>query len=174
MLFRSEAAVKRVRDIARDGSGIVRMVFADGKLTVSAVGEEQEIRATLDVISTQGEPGRTALNYTYLLRYLAGKQGIIALSQYDATGPLVFEYQNSPRVLIMPMSVQWGDEPVAAQEPEPETIEENPEEEEPEASLEEESAQAEQETSEVIPEPEETVAVADKPAGKKRRRKTTT
>ena len=133
-----EAAVKRVRDIARDGSGIVRMVFADGKLTVSAVGEEQEIRATLDVISTQGEPGRTAINYTYLLRYLAGKQGIITLSQYNATGPLVFEYQNSPRVLIMPMSVQWGDEPVVAEkpEPEPETIEENPEEEEPEASLE--------------------------------------
>jgi DNA polymerase III sliding clamp (beta) subunit (PCNA family) len=153
-----EAAVKRVRDIAKDGSGIVRMVFTDGKLTVSAVGEEQEIRATLDVISTQGEPGRTALNYTYLLRYLSGKLGIITLSQYNATGPLVFEYQNSPRVLIMPMSVQWGDEPVAAEkpEPEPETIEENPEEEEPEASLEEEAAQAEQETGEGAPEPEET------------------
>jgi DNA polymerase III sliding clamp (beta) subunit (PCNA family) len=137
-----EAAVKRVRDVARDGSGIVRMVFADGKLTVSAVGEEQEIRATLDVISTQGEPGRTALNYTYLLRYLSGKLGIITLSQYNATGPLVFEYQNSPRVLIMPMSVQWSDEPVAAQEPE--------------ASLEEEAAQAEQETGEGAPEPEET------------------
>jgi len=136
-----EAAVKRVRDVARDGSGIVRMVFADGKLTVSATGEEQEIRATLDVIRTQGEPGRTAINYTYLLRYLAGKQGIIALAQYDATGPLVFEYQNSPRVLIMPMSVKWGDEPVAAEEPEPETTAENPEGEEPEASSEEEAAE---------------------------------
>ncbi|MEK7688498.1 MAG: hypothetical protein AAB398_08785, partial [Pseudomonadota bacterium] len=134
-----EAAVKRVRDIAKDGSGIVRMAFAEGKLTVSAVGEDQEINATLDAIRTQGESGRTAINYTYLLRYLAGKQGIITLSQYDATGPLVFEYQNSPRVLIMPMSVKWGDEPVAAQEPEPEpeTIEENPEDKEPEASLEE-------------------------------------
>ena len=157
----------------RCGSGIVRMVFADGKLTVSAVGEEQEIRATLDVISTQGEPGRTALNYTYLLRYLAGKQGIITLSQYDKTGPLVFEYQKSPRVLIMPMFVQWGDEPVAAHEPEPETVEENPEEAEPEASLEEEPAQAEQETGEGTPEPEETVTAAAKSAGKKRRRKTT-
>ena len=164
-----EAAVKRVRDIAKDGSGIVRMAFADGKLTVSAVGEEQEINATLDAIRTQGEPGRTALNYTYLLRYLAGKLGIITLSQYDATGPLVFEYQNSPRVLIMPMSVKWGDEPVVAQEPEPETIEENPE-----ASLEAEVAETDQETGEGTPEPEEPVAVAAKPAGKKRRRKTTT
>ena len=169
-----EAAVKRVRDVARDGSGIVRMVFADGKLTVSATGEEQEIRATLDVIRTQGEPGRTAINYTYLLRYLAGKQGIITLSQYPESAPLVFEYQNSPRVLIMPMFVQWGDEkPVAAEEPEAEAVEENPEEE-PGSSLEEEPAQAEQETGEGTPEPEETVAAADKPAGKKRRKKATT
>ena len=169
-----EAAVKRVRDVARDGSGIVRMVFADGKLTVSATGEEQEIRATLDVISTQGEPGRTAINFAYLLRYLAGKQGIITLSQYPESAPLVFEYQNSPRVLIMPMFVQWGDEkPVAAEEPEAEAVEENPEEE-PGSSLEEEPAQAEQETGEGTPEPEETVAAADKPAGKKRRKKATT
>ena len=168
-----EAAVKRVRDVARDGSGIVRMVFADGKLTVSATGEEQEIRATLDVIRTQGEPGRTAINFAYLLRYLAGKQGIITLSQYPESAPLVFEYQKSPRVLIMPMFVQWGDEkPVAAEEPEAEAVEEDPEEE-PGSSLEEEPAQAEQETGEGTPEPEETVAVADKPVGKKRHRKTT-
>ena len=172
-----EAAVKRVRDIAKDGSGIVRMEFAEGKLTVSAVGEEQEIRATLDAISTQGEPGRTALNYTYLLRYLVGKLGIITLSQYDNTGPLVFEYQNSPRVLIMPMSVKWGDEPVAAEEPEPETVEENPDEKEPEDSREEEPAQAEQENGEGTSEPEEEAAVVATPtksAEKKRRRKTTT
>ncbi len=60
-----EAAVKRVRNIAKDGSGIVRMVFADGKLTVSARGEEQELTAIIDTLNTQGEPGRTALNYTY-------------------------------------------------------------------------------------------------------------
>jgi DNA polymerase III sliding clamp (beta) subunit (PCNA family) len=168
-----EAAVKRVRDIARDGSGIVRMVFADGKLTVSATGEEQEIRATLDVIRTQGEPGRTAINFAYLLRYLAGKQGIITLSKYPESAPLVFEYQNSPRVLIMPMFVQWGDEPVVAKEPEGEAVGENPEEAEPEASLEEEPAQAEQENGGGTPEPEETATAAAKPAGKKRRRKTT-
>lgn len=170
-----EAAVKRVRDIARDGSGIVRMVFADSKLAVSATGEEQEIRATLDVISTQGEPGRTALNYAYLLRYLEGKQGMVTFSQYDQTGPVVFEYQKSPRVLIMPMAVQWGDEPVAAHEPEPEPVEENPEEAEPEASLEQEAAQAEQGTSEETPEPEpeETVTAPVKSSDKKRRRKTT-
>ncbi len=120
-----EAAVKRVRAIAKDGKGIVRMVFADGNLTVSATGEDQEISATVDTLDTQGEPGRTALNYTYLLDYLSGKQGIVIFSKYDDTSPVVFQYQNSPRVLIMPMFVQWGDEkPTAAEkaEPEPESV----------------------------------------------------
>ncbi|MDP2729160.1 MAG: DNA polymerase III subunit beta [Dehalococcoidales bacterium] len=154
-----EAAVKRVRAIAKDGSGIVRLVFADGKLTVSARGEEQEIAATMDTITTQGEPGRTAVNYDYLLRYLSGKQGIIVLSHYDKTGPVVFEYQSSPRVLIMPMFVEWGDEPVAAKEPE--------------ASLEKGTADAAQETDEGSPEPVEAVAVATTPTRKNRSRKAT-
>ncbi len=165
-----EAAVKRVRAIAKDGSGIVRMVFADGKLAVSARGEDQEISATIDTLNTQGEPGRTALNHTYLLDFLSGKQGIVIVSQYDKTGPLVFQYQNSPRVLIMPMFVEWGDEkPTAAEkvEPEPETIEENPEvepEEELESSLEEEAAEAEEEPEPVAAAPTET------PAKRKRKR----
>jgi hypothetical protein len=168
-----EAAVKRVRDIAKDGSGIVRMVFADGKLTVSAKGEEKEISATMDTLNTQGEPGRTALNHKYVLDYLSGKQGIIILSKHSDTGPVVFQYQNSPRVLIMPMFVQWGDEkPVASDktEPEPEAIEENPEVE-PEEEM--ESSLAEQENGEEEPHPEEEIAVAAESAGKKRRRKAT-
>ena len=149
-----EASVKRVRAIAKDGKGIVRMVFADGNLTVSAIGEDQEISASMDTLNTQGEPGRTALDYTYLLDYLSGKQGIVILSKYDDTGPVAFQYQNSPRVLIMPMFVQWGDE-----KPEVEP------EEEPEPSLEEEAAEAEEE-------PEPVAAIPTKtPAKRKRKRK---
>jgi len=165
-----EAAVKRVRAIAKDGKGIVRMVFADGNLTVSAKNEEQEISATIDTLNTQGEPGRTALNYSYLLDYLSGKQGVVIVSQYDKVGPVVFQYQNSPRVLIMPMFVEWGDEkPTAAEkvEPEPETIEENPEvepEEEMESSLEEQAAEAEEEPEPAAAAPTET------PAKRKRKR----
>ncbi|GAI46541.1 unnamed protein product, partial [marine sediment metagenome] len=80
-----EAAVKRVRAVAKDGKGIVRMVFADGNLTVSAIGEDQEISATMDTLNTQGEPGRTALNYTYLLDYLSGKQ--VSSSSLNTTIP---------------------------------------------------------------------------------------
>ncbi len=134
-----EAAVRRVQSIAKDSKGIVRLVFADGKLTVSAKAEEREISATIDTLNTQGEPGRTALNHQYLLDYLSGKQGIIVFSKYDNMGPIVFQYQQSPKVLIMPMFVQWGDEKPTAEkvEPEPETIEEGPDDEliesEPEA-----------------------------------------
>lgn len=163
-----EAAVKRVRDVAKDGSGIVRMVFADGKITVSARGEDQEISAIMDSLNTQGEPGRMGLNHKYLLDYLSGKQGIVIVSQYDKTGPVVFQYQNSPRVLIMPMLAQWDDEkPTAAEkvEPEPETIEENVEsEEEPGSSLEEGAAEAEEEPEPVAAAPTET------PAKRKRKR----
>ena len=162
-----EAAVKRVRAVAKDGKGIVRLVFADGNLTVSATNEEQEISATIDTLNTQGEPGRTALNYSYLLDFLSGKQGIITLSQYDKVGPVVFQYQNSPRVLIMPMFVQWGDEKPAAEkaEAEPETIEEEPEVEpvdELEPPLEEEAAEVE--------EPEPAAAPTKTPAKRKRKR----
>jgi DNA polymerase III sliding clamp (beta) subunit (PCNA family) len=113
-----EAAVKRVRDIARDGSGIVRMKFADGRLKVSAKGGDQEISSTIDTLYTHGEPGRTALNQKYLLDYLNGKQGIVTFSKYTDAGPVVFEYQKSPRVLIMPMQVQWGDEKSVDKSPE--------------------------------------------------------
>ncbi|MBA7465710.1 hypothetical protein ES707_00880 [subsurface metagenome] len=149
-----EAAVKRVRTIAKDGKNIVRLAFADGNLTVSAKAEDQEISATIDILNTQGESGRTALDYTYLLDYLSGKQGIVTLSKYDDAGPVVFQYQNSPRVLIMPMFVQWGDEkPTAAEkaEPEPETIEE--------------ATEAEKEPEPVAAAPTET------PAKRKRKRK---
>ena len=126
-----EAAVRRVRNIAKGGSGIVRMEFNDSKVVISAQGKDQKISATLDTILTEGAPGRTALNYRYLLDYLSGKQGIVALYKYTDTGPVVFKYQQTPRVLIMPMHVEWGDEKKETPEEakvEPEVIE-NPEDE---------------------------------------------
>ena len=116
-----EAAAKRVRTISKDGSDIVRMEFADGKLKVSAKGADQEISSVIDTILTRGEPGRTAINQKYLLDFVSGKQGIVTFSKYTDTGPVVFEYQKSPRVLIMPMQCDWGDskpseQPAAAAE----------------------------------------------------------
>jgi hypothetical protein len=54
-----------------------------------------------------------------MLDYLNGKQGIVTFSKYTNVGPVVFEYQKSPRVLIMPMQVQWGDETSHVEKMEP-------------------------------------------------------
>ena len=141
-----EAAAKRVRDIAKDGAGAIRMEFADGKLKVSAKGSDQEISSTIDTLNTQGEATRTALNQKYLLDFLSGKQGIITFSKYTDVGPAVFEYQKSPRVLIMPMSVAWGDETPPAEKvvPQAETTDETSDaelDEESESSGEEETVE---------------------------------
>jgi DNA polymerase III sliding clamp (beta) subunit (PCNA family) len=118
-----EAAIKRVQGIAKGSSGIVRMEFAEGKLTVSAHADGQEISSVIDTINTQGEPGRVGINVQYLLEFVSGKQGIISLSRYTDAGPVVFEYGKTPKVLIMPMQVQWpGDTPpVVTPEPAAET-----------------------------------------------------
>jgi len=143
-----EAAAKRVRDIAKDGAGAIRMEFADGKLKVSAKASDQDISSTIDTLNTQGETTRTALNQKYLLGYLNGKQGIVVFSKYTDVGPVVFEYQKSPRVLIMPMSVQWGDETPSTEKekPQAETTDETSEtetDEESESSAEEDIAEQE-------------------------------
>jgi DNA polymerase III sliding clamp (beta) subunit (PCNA family) len=146
-----EAAVKRVRIIAKEGTDAVRLEFADGKLKVSAKGGDQEISSTIDTIHTQGEPTRIAINQKYVLGYLSGKQGIITFSKYTESGPAVFEDQQSPRMIVMPMVVAWGDEPVIAKE-EPEAVNEESDTgaaEESESSGEEETAETE--TSEEEP-----------------------
>ena len=119
-----EAAVKRVRIIAKEGTDAVRLEFAGGKLKVSARGGDQEISSTIDTIHTQGEATRIALNQKYILGYLSGKKGIITFSKYTESGPAVFEDQQSPRMIVMPMVVVWGDEtpPPAKAEPETEVV----------------------------------------------------
>jgi DNA polymerase III sliding clamp (beta) subunit (PCNA family) len=127
-----EVVAKRVQGIAKDGSGAVRLEFAEGKLTVSAHADDQDISSVIDTINTQGEPSRLGVNVKYLLEFVSGKQGIISLTRYTETGPVVLEYQKMPKVLINPLQIQWpGDTPPAA-EPEPvaETTEETSDSEE--------------------------------------------
>lgn len=114
-----EAAVKRLRNVAKDGSNIVRMVFKESQLTVSAKSEDMDMEAVIDTITTKGQ-GRAGINYLYLSEYLSKKQGVITICQYDKTSPLSFQYQNTPRVLIMPMFVKWGDEEPSAKQEAPE------------------------------------------------------
>ena len=132
------------------------MEFGDGKLKVSAKGGDQEISSTIDTVHTQGEATRIAINQKYVLGYLNGKQGIITFSKYSESGPAVFEDQQSPRMIVMPMVVAWDDEPTATkEEPEAETVDEASDAEtteEPESSGEEETAETETGEEEPVPE----------------------
>lgn len=144
-----EAAAKRVQGIAKDSSGIVRMEFAEGKLKVSAAATDQEISSVIETINTQGEPGRVGINVQYLLEFVSGKQGIISLSRYTDAGPVVFEYGKTPKVLIMPMQVQWpGDTPpVVTPEPAAETPSETSDSEAEDNTGEGEAATSEEEAT---------------------------
>ena len=98
-----EVAVRRVMGVARDESGIVRIAFKDDKATVSAKSDGQKVESSFKTMDSSGAPNRIALDVSYLLRYLSGKQGIVTISWTGNSSPIAFRSQNNPRVLIMPM-----------------------------------------------------------------------
>lgn len=102
-----ERAVKRVKDMASAGSGVVRLEFSDNTMTVSAKAEGNEVRVHVPVMNSEGETTRVAIYASYLLDYLRSKEGIITFSMTDPKAPVSFQYMGSPRVLIMPMYVEW-------------------------------------------------------------------
>lgn len=102
-----ERAVRRVRKIAEESKGIVRLVWEDESMTVSAkAAEKGEIEATLPV-EIQGEPGKVALNSGYLLEYLKDKTSLVTMGVTNPQSPVTLRYGASPLVLLMPMNVQW-------------------------------------------------------------------
>jgi DNA polymerase-3 subunit beta len=101
-----ERAVKRLRPIAKDGKGIVRLSWAEDTMTVSASSEEAgKVEGTLPVQADN--PDRVALNIKYLLEYLKGKEGMITMGLSGGAAPVMFRHRSSPLVLVMPMNVQW-------------------------------------------------------------------
>lgn len=116
-----ETAVRRVSNVAYQGSGIVRLIFADDGCTVAAKADVNEISAKIAVLDAQGTPNRVGMGVGYLSNYLKDKDGILTLTWTGETAPVAFQHGKSPKVLIMPMTVEWGDKkPEAKAEPEPE------------------------------------------------------
>ena len=153
-----EAALKRVQAIAKDGNDAVRLEFAEGKLKVSAVAKDQEVSSIVDTVHMQGEQGRVAINVKYLLEYFSGRQGIVTFTRYTENGPVVLEYMKTPKVLVMPMKIEWEATPpeAAKEETTAEATEETPAaeteettgEDENEATAEEDSAEESTEATE--------------------------
>ncbi len=124
-----QVAVRRVLQVAREGKGIVRLVFNDGTATISAKHDDQEVESTIKVLVSHGAPGRVGLSASFLLGYLQGKESIVTLSWESEGSPVLFNHQKDPTVLIMPMMVDWDGaseeaEAEPAQEPETEPAEE--------------------------------------------------
>lgn len=102
-----ELAVKRVSGIARDSSSIARLKWADSSMTVSAVAAEKgSVSGKLPAVTDDG-PGRIALNVSYLMQYLSGKEDYVEMGITGDKSPVLFRYHDSPAVVMMPMFVQW-------------------------------------------------------------------
>jgi DNA polymerase-3 subunit beta len=101
-----ERAVKRLRPIAKDNDGIVRLSWTNDIMTVSARSAEAgKVEGTLPVQADN--PDRVALHIKYILEYLKGKEGMITMGLTGKTAPVVLRHRASPLVLVMPMMVQW-------------------------------------------------------------------
>jgi len=99
-----ERAVRRVSDMARDSSGIVRLSWTETTLTVSAkAADKGEVQADLPV-QTEGGPGKVAVNVNYLVDYLSAREGLLTIGVTGGTSPVLFRHGTSPLVLIMPMN----------------------------------------------------------------------
>jgi len=121
-----ETAVRQVRDVAEQSSGIVRLQFQDKTGTVSARGEGREVSARIPLMDVEGAPNRFAINVAYLIEYLSNKDGIVSLSWTGGTAPIAFQHRKSPKVLIMPMNADW-DEPLPAAPDQPQAAVNPPE-----------------------------------------------
>lgn len=102
-----ERAVLRLKDIAKEGAGIIRLSWTETELTVSAKSEDTgESEATIPVNGQDGA-GRFGINATYLAEYLKGKDGVVTFGITTESAPILFQYPDFPITVIMPMMVQW-------------------------------------------------------------------
>lgn len=102
-----ETAVRRLKDMAKDASDIVRLSWTVTTLTVSAkCAEKGDVAAELP-IQTEGGPGRVAVNLSYLLDYLKGREGLLTIAASNQTSPILLRHSGAPLVVVMPMNVDW-------------------------------------------------------------------
>lgn len=95
--------------VARDGAGVVRILFTTGVVHIRAKTAEDDSMCTVDG-ALSGPEGRVALNGRYLLDALNSLESErVKLGVNVATSPVVLRPEDSEDVLyvLMPMFVQW-------------------------------------------------------------------
>ncbi|MBI4286322.1 MAG: hypothetical protein HY670_10580 [Chloroflexi bacterium] len=102
-----ERAVRRVQDMARENSGIVRLAWSGAALSVSGRSSEKGQVEVSFPVTSEGGDGRVALNVSYLLDYLRGREGLVTMSVISEKAPVLFRHGTSPVVVMMPIFVQW-------------------------------------------------------------------
>jgi len=101
-----ERAINRLKDVARNGKSIVRLVWEENTINVSAQSEDKrQVETSLSAMVDT--PGKIAISVDYLLSYLSGKDGMVTMGVRSESEPALFRYNGAPLVLIMPMHVDW-------------------------------------------------------------------
>lgn len=123
------AAIKRVADIAKSGSNIIRFRWDDAHMVIAATAAEEGDVETRITVQPGSQPGFVGLNATYIRDYLSGKDGIVSMSAgmlkdgRPTVSPVIFGYGNSPKVIIMPVCLNENASKEVKTGTEPETKE---------------------------------------------------
>jgi len=108
-----ERSLAGVKQMAHSNGDIIRLLWTDNELTIEAKNAEKGSTRRKIPVEVEGGDGRIALNITYLLKLLKGKDSQMVLETKDQSSPMQFTYRDdSPTVVMMPMKVNWGDEVV--------------------------------------------------------------
>lgn len=102
-------AVKAAAVFAREAASVVRVKVEEGQVKVSAESQQYGQEEMVVDAKTQGGELETALNYRYLLDFLASISGEeVSLETAGAASPVLFQdpKDSSYRHLIMPVRIQ--------------------------------------------------------------------
>ena len=101
-------ALRQVSKVALEGSGIVRLVWAEKQMQVSSKGENTSASTSFPLL--EGTEGRIALNLSYLLQYFKDKAGIVEMATSTPSSPVLL-LDGKSTVVLMPMFVEWEGDP---------------------------------------------------------------
>jgi DNA polymerase III sliding clamp (beta) subunit (PCNA family) len=92
--------------VAEDGTGGILMQWTDSKLTVATKSQDKGTVEATVTVQTEGGEGSVGINVRYLLDYLSGRDGMVAMEVTTDKSPILFRHSSSPLVVIMPMQLK--------------------------------------------------------------------